>query len=278
MSGQTYIYALHDPRDWSIRYVGKANNPASRLKIHAGKDAYAGMRTFIKELSLSGLSPSISILQICSQSQWPFWEKFWIATARASGADLLNRASGGNAPPTINEARRGQRLSLEHREKISIALKGKAKTPEAVAKTNAAHRGAKRSLESRARMSATHRGKRSPRSAEARENIRTGLIGRKHSPERVATNSLVHKGQANSPEQRAKISASLKGRIKSPEHLAKIGLAHRGKEISPEHRAKVGAAHKGMKHSPETRAKISAALKGKKKRPRSPEHIAKPLL
>jgi hypothetical protein len=27
---QTHIYALHDPRDWAIRYVGQSNNPERR--------------------------------------------------------------------------------------------------------------------------------------------------------------------------------------------------------------------------------------------------------
>src|ERR1700676_2228644 len=96
LNNATYIYALHDPRDWSIRYVGKANDPTHRLKIHIANRGVVRMRKFIQELRADGLIPVLSILQTCPRSAWQPWEKFWIATIRQSGAHLLNVAPGGN--------------------------------------------------------------------------------------------------------------------------------------------------------------------------------------
>jgi hypothetical protein len=176
----TYIYALHDPRDWSIRYVGKSNDPHARLKMHMRRPIRLGLSRLVRELKLLGLKLQISILQQCSSTEWPVWEKFWIATARNSGENLLNIFDGGNGAPIfytsehrmrISAGLKGKPKSLEHRENLSKANIGKRHTPEEIAKQAAAQRGKKKppcSPERKARISAANKGKTlgRPQSAE----------------------------------------------------------------------------------------------------------------
>jgi NUMOD3 motif len=155
MIDQTYIYALYDPRDWSIRYIGKANNPWKRLAQHRYKKLF---QTF-----------QITILSVCRISEWEYWEKFWIATARASGADLWNATEGGNgrtiqipfslkhrtnlsrsaslrkhSPETrakLSKARRRRKISEATRTKTSLSLKGRTLSESHKAKIGAANKG-----------------------------------------------------------------------------------------------------------------------------------------
>ena len=235
----TYIYALHDPRDWSIRYVGKANNPASRLKMHIGSHSVVRMQKFIKELRLSGLTPTVSILQACSQAQWTYWEKFWIATARDSGADLINIAPGGNAVPALWP------FSSEHRARLSAAARGRILSLEVRAKLKVARNGRTISPETRAKTSASLKGRAMPPTHRAK--IGAANKGKKFGP--------------LSLETRAKMSAARKGRKRSPETVAKMSAAHRGRKRSSETRARISEVQKGRKLSPETRSRMSTAQK-----------------
>jgi GIY-YIG catalytic domain len=193
MAKRTHIYALHDPRDWSIRYVGKAHDPRRRMLNHFKHPKGEGVRKFVSELRSLGLSLRFSILQQCSDESWAHWERFWIATVRASGAELLNIAPGGNAPITSREscraARIGKKDSVETRLNKSLAAKGKKKSPEHIAKAAAAQLGRKFSEEHKAKIAAAH-------------------VGMKQSPETVAKRSAKMASIIKTPEYRAKMSAA----------------------------------------------------------------------
>lgn len=283
MSEQTYIYAIHDPRDWTIRYVGKSDNPTARLRAHVQKArSMERIRRLMSELEGLGLKLGLSILQTCSRSDWQKWERFWIATVRDSGADLLNIGPGGNGPVKVGarsvETRarisaalkghghssatlakiratlKGRTISPEWRAKISTGSKGIPKSPEAITKSGAARKGMKRSPEVRAKMGAARKGRQyGPRSPETRAKI-----------------SAAHKGKPLSEEHRALISAVQKGRKRGPlslETREKIRIAATGRKMSPEAIAKMAARHKGKQISAEHRAKISATLKGRVRQP-----------
>jgi len=118
------------------------------------------------------------------------------------------------------DLQRGRRLSMECREKIAAALRGRVFSPE-----------------HRARLVATQVRKRPPISVKHKTAI-----------------SKANRGVPKSAEHRAKIGAARLGkhigvgRVHSPEHRAKISSALRGNRNGV-----------GRKHSPETIAKIRAA-------------------
>lgn len=98
--GEVDIYALVDPRDNSVRYVGKANNAAARLKTHL-RDAnlrHTPVYCWIRKLRAEGVAPDIKVLESVHCDEWAQAEVRWIAEMRQS-CDLLNVANGGNEPP-----------------------------------------------------------------------------------------------------------------------------------------------------------------------------------
>lgn len=190
MQKPTFIYALHDPRDFSIRYVGKANNPERRARNHFKRPRGAAFRRFVAELKALGLSLRVSVLQTCSQESWANWEKFWIATVRASGAKLFNIAEGGNAPAPTSEqcraARIGKKDSAETRNRKSLAAKGKPKSPEHARNAGLAQRGVKKSIEHCMKL-------------------RAAKLGTKQSPETIAKRMEKMKTISRSTEYREKM-------------------------------------------------------------------------
>jgi hypothetical protein len=137
----TRIYALRDPRNGQVRYVGKTHRSlASRLADHvlkAGKPQYQTRHSvrWIAGLVRLGLRPTIELLEEIGGG-WAEREVFWIAWFRNNGADLTNHSSGGESgrsgvrlTPELVEAAR-QRMTVlsrdpEHQRKARNGL-----TPE----------------------------------------------------------------------------------------------------------------------------------------------------
>lgn len=99
------IYGLVDPRTGLVRYIGKANDPAERLKGHI-RDARRHSRPvslWIRELLESSLRPEVRVLEVAED--WQEAERRLIAVSRARGDALLNLAAGGNQPFATTEQR-----------------------------------------------------------------------------------------------------------------------------------------------------------------------------
>lgn len=91
------IYALTDP-DGSIRYIGKANVAADRLKSHL-RDARrrsTPVYSWLRKLMDARKMPGLVVLEVCDD--WREAERRLIAQHRAAGARLLNLADGGDEP------------------------------------------------------------------------------------------------------------------------------------------------------------------------------------
>jgi hypothetical protein len=77
-----YIYALLDPRDNQVRYIGKTTNPKNRLSGHiteCKKDNVTHYRAmWIKSLIREKLKPSIKFLKICPLSEFSKYEAEYI--------------------------------------------------------------------------------------------------------------------------------------------------------------------------------------------------------
>lgn len=99
MAETVYIYALVDPRNDDIRYVGKTIFPERRLTCHINeKRSNRSKISWITELRQEQLSPEMRILETCDETNWEDREKFWIKHGHESGWKLLNKTEGGYGP------------------------------------------------------------------------------------------------------------------------------------------------------------------------------------
>jgi hypothetical protein len=98
------IYNLLDPRDNSLKYIGKANDSIKRLKGHLTETRRTTpLYQWIKELRDLNLTPILKVVLIVDD--WQSAEQSEISKAISVGVNLLNVAKGGNEPYCSNEVR-----------------------------------------------------------------------------------------------------------------------------------------------------------------------------
>lgn len=203
----TFIYGLVDPRTQAIRYIGKADQPRTRLvqHIHDSKRRRNHCATWVRSLQSNGLRPTLQIVDEVAMAEWKAVEAAYIQFYREEGCDLTNLTQGGDGAlsgkdnpwygkgPFLGKkhsaearARMGTRgeshpqfgkpLSPEVRAKLSAARTGTKASPESVAKRMAKLRGKnpmlgkKHSVETRAKISAALRSLRNPCRGETHYN------------------------------------------------------------------------------------------------------------
>lgn len=137
-----FIYSLSDPRSGEIRYVGKTIDTQMRISAHCSHKSSFRSSNWIKSLKKIGLRPQIETLEECDEIDWQEVERFWISYLRFLGARLTNLDGGGSG---------GKRVSEETREKMRRAHLGKKLTPEH--RENSRRAKQSLSLETRQRMS-----------------------------------------------------------------------------------------------------------------------------
>ena len=102
MKNTTFIYTLEHPTTGEIRYVGKSNNPKTRLNSHIW-DSKQQEKTYkndwVKSLLNQNLKPLITILDEIPTSEWRFWEMHYIALFKSWGLRLVNGTDGGDGFP-----------------------------------------------------------------------------------------------------------------------------------------------------------------------------------
>jgi len=93
----TYIYALVDPNDGAIRYIGKSDNLQLRYYNHIcySKTSYDHKSNWIKKLRANNQQPELIIVEKVLYSQWQEREKYWIDFYKLKGCDLTNSTNGG---------------------------------------------------------------------------------------------------------------------------------------------------------------------------------------
>ena len=112
------IYALSDPRTGEIRYIGKANDSAARLKDHLReKRLRTPLYAWIAKLRREGVTPAMDVQCICDTEVWQEHERAVIAQGRADGLRLLNVADGGDEPHCPTEVRAENARKLNERMK-----------------------------------------------------------------------------------------------------------------------------------------------------------------
>lgn len=174
------IYALRDPTDGRIRYVGQTRQSLNRrlsghLRRPRDKEPHLPVNRWIARLVAAGLQPKIELLEegihVVDLDEA---ERRHIGQMRAAaGANLLNICVGGRSPllswgmpeEAIRRsaaAKRGKPRSPETKRKLSEANKGKKADPAVVEARAAAMRGRKQTPEHVAARVAAIQAKRVP--------------------------------------------------------------------------------------------------------------------
>ena len=87
----TKIYALVDPNDNTVRYVGASTNPEQRLNHHnelgVGSQAKCDWLSGLME---KGQRPVIRILETCQTAERKGRENYWILRMKEEGHKLYN--------------------------------------------------------------------------------------------------------------------------------------------------------------------------------------------
>lgn len=146
-------------------------------------------------------------------------------------------------------ARRGKRLSIETRKKLSESHKGernfnygKPRSEETKRKISESHKIENLSEESRRNLSNSKKGENHP------------MFGKKVSEDTRKKMSDSHKGENN----------HFYGKHHSEESIKKISLGNQGKIVSEESKKKISSSRKGIIFSEETKRKMSEAKKLKR--------------
>jgi hypothetical protein len=118
----TFIYALTDPRNSHVRYIGKADDPERRLVDHFREVANGHNRNpyfcwWIKLLQGLNLKPVIRIIMTVPKDEWRKWERHWIWAFRWAGEKITNLHEGG----TGGDTRSGYKHSEETKARMRAA-------------------------------------------------------------------------------------------------------------------------------------------------------------
>lgn len=220
-----HVYALVDPRDSQVRYVGvtvtavEARSRRHILEAHH-KDTDGNWKRvsvhnlWLRELGALGLSPTVLVLEITTDRKR---ECYWITHHRELGCNLNNQSKGGEGSATIPE---------EAKIKISRANRGKI-------------------------VSDTTRN----RLRDANTGHRSGMAGKKHSPEAIEKIRELNPAGECHPNY---------GRVHTMEARLKMGASRVGRQHSEETKRKIAASHLGICPNEETKQKQRAAKLGKK--------------
>ena len=117
------IYALIDPRNDSIRYVGMTT-----ITIEIRLDRHIRCRNrnnnhknkWIRKLISMGMTPSVVLIEIVGHSMWQKREMYWIDYCRKMGCNLVNATAGGDGFIELDDEakQRGYRNSAKSRTGI----------------------------------------------------------------------------------------------------------------------------------------------------------------
>ncbi len=132
--GPVMIYALVDPRDGRVRYVGKANNGQARLRRHIEKPHQnIGLRSWFEELRAAGETPDMRPLAMVPRQKWERAEKWWIRWFRERGL-LLNVQRGGMM------RKQGKRSGVPKRDPWASARGSRSERAAAISRRQLGHK------------------------------------------------------------------------------------------------------------------------------------------
>lgn len=92
------IYTLADPISLKVRYVGKTVYPLEiRLRKHLVTYEKNHRANWIRSLTKNNLKPIIELIEEVEESDWKFWEMYWIEQLNQWGFKLINATKGGES-------------------------------------------------------------------------------------------------------------------------------------------------------------------------------------
>ncbi len=236
------MYALLDPRDGRVRYVGLSSSGLTRPRQHATSRAHARkypVSLWAKKLRRAGVDYSVVVLERAEEyGQLQEQERFWIRVLRDAGCRLLNLTDGG-------EGTLGRRRSPEQRERHSRFMIARFQDPLALEAHCAAQ---KRRWEDPAEH-ANH-------SAAMTEYFKDPLVRE--------TRSIQAKRRFEDPETIAKHSAGQKKRFMKPAEIAKHSEARGGRPFYDQFGNRYVTQTEAAKALGLSRSNISLVLGGKR--------------
>lgn len=230
------IYALTDPRDEAVRYVGKTRNLKLRMYAHKHDKRRTHKFFWLNSLFKEGLTPGVIILQELTteaEEQWRDAEAFWINKYKAAGERLTNLMEGGYGITKHSElskakmAESQRNLSPEKRANQSQGKLGIKQTAEHVINRMHKLRGLKRT-------------------AKTRANISAGLKGHNVSASTRSKLRIINTGRKLPASTIEKIRQASTGRTHSQESIQRMREAKTGHSVSKATRVKLSKARKGV--------------------------------
>jgi hypothetical protein len=196
----TVIYGLQDPITKECRYVGKTTQtlPYRMYGHNRYKDGISHKDRWIKKVN-----PEIFEIDVVDDSEWQYWENFYIQYFKYIGCRLLNLAPGGGGC--------GKRKQ-ETTDKIVAKNKGRKNSIESIERMSKSHMGIKPSEETRKKLSVVRKG-----------NTNGFKKGYKPTKEQILAHSIFlkgndyHKGVLASDETKLKMSISHTGSKRTEE-------------------------------------------------------------
>ncbi len=149
------IYALTEPDNGPIRYIGQSIDPSKRYKGHLYPSSLRlkiQKNSWLKSVLIKGKKPGMVVLAKVDEENADAAEIDYIKAYRMMGFDLVNGTDGGDGQSP------GYQPSKETRRKLSNAGKGNTRTL-----------GYKHTEEARRKISKAHKGK--PSTGAARKGI-----------------------------------------------------------------------------------------------------------
>lgn len=141
-----YIYILIDPRNETVRYVGRSYNLKKRLSQHNSIWLPKTKKEkWLCKLKSLGLSAEIECIHTTDEFEWVFWETHYISLFKSYGYDLTNGNGGGVGGCNPSEETRDKmRLNMlnatdVHRNRLSKSGRGRMYSDEHKAKLSKSH-------------------------------------------------------------------------------------------------------------------------------------------
>ena len=191
-------------------YVGKGKGN----RAYNTQNRNCHHKAIVAKLNRIGSAFEIKMVATGLQEQEAFnLERKRILFWKNVGVDLVNLTDGG-------EGLSGHNFSIEHREKLSLAHKGRSLSEEQKLKISKSNKGRKKPEEAVARSAATRKGMKA--SDNARKNMSLAHVGKKRQPLSSETKnkiSIAHIGKKVSSETKAKLSASHKNNTSAKGHV-----------------------------------------------------------
>ena len=121
------IYGLIEPITGQIKYIGKTKQLLQkRLSAHLAECNKSNTKknTWLKSIKKKGLKPKIEELDLVLESEWEFWEQYWISQFKAWGFELKNTDGGGKGQSSEFMRKNNPMFKKKNRKKVSQSLKG----------------------------------------------------------------------------------------------------------------------------------------------------------